>query len=41
MYNVTFLTIGFEESDIFNKFLILSHTKHLEKNILEKPNTSS
>lgn len=38
MCHVTFLTSGFEESHTFNKLFILSHIKHLEKSVLEKPN---
>ena len=38
MCRVTFLTAGFEESRTFNELFILSHIKHLEKSVLEKPN---
>ena len=38
MFCVTFLTAGFEESHTFIELFILSHIKHLEKSLSEKPN---
>ena len=38
MFCVTFLMAGFEESHTFIELFILSHIKHLEKSVSEKPN---